>query len=87
MRQVRVAALRPFTLAGYNKASAMKLETHEGTFADPAQPEDVALAVAGLTRAGEAFVVLSDGDYLRSAAWSEAITWHRVRFDQDPAEA
>ena len=37
----------------------MRLETHEGLFADPATAGDVALAVAGLTAIGEAFVIMS----------------------------
>jgi hypothetical protein len=38
----------------------MKLETHEGTFANPAGGEDIARAVAGLTEVGEAYVILND---------------------------
>lgn len=38
----------------------MRLETHEGVFADPATVEDVHRAVAGLTQVGEAYVILSD---------------------------
>jgi len=38
----------------------MRLETHEGVFADPATAEDVAAAVAGLTAVGEAYVILND---------------------------
>lgn len=37
----------------------MRLETHEGLFAAAATIEDVALAVAGLAAAGEAYVILS----------------------------
>lgn len=111
----------------------MKLETHEGTFADPATIDDIALAVVGLTEVGEAFVVLSDDSYgtyvqaagtvgeafiverrdggagdhyradhrvsaddlvvvltaylLRTPGWRDALTWHRVRVDQDPPTA
>src|SRR5512135_1798792 len=39
----------------------MRLDTHEGTFADPASVEDIARAVAGLTDADEAFIVLISG--------------------------
>lgn len=39
---------------------SMKLETHEGVFADPATIEDVARAVAGLTAVGEAYIILAD---------------------------
>ena len=39
----------------------MKLETHEGVFADPATVQDIARAVAGLTEVGEAYVILDDG--------------------------
>lgn len=38
----------------------MKLDTHEGVFADPAAVEDIARAVAGLTEVGAAFIVLND---------------------------
>lgn len=38
---------------------AMRLETHQGLFADPATIEDVSRAVAGLTAIGEAFVIMS----------------------------
>jgi hypothetical protein len=38
----------------------MRLETHEGVFADPATVDDVARAVAGLTTVGEAYVILND---------------------------
>ena len=38
----------------------MRLETHEGLFADPATVEDVARAVTGLTAVGKAYVILSD---------------------------
>jgi hypothetical protein len=37
----------------------MRLETHEGLFADPATIEDVARAVADLTAIGEAYVIMS----------------------------
>jgi hypothetical protein len=37
----------------------MRLETHEGLFADPATIEDVSRAVAGLTAIGEAFIIVS----------------------------
>jgi hypothetical protein len=40
---------------------AMRLDTHEGTVADPATPEDVTRAVGGLTAVGKAFVVLING--------------------------
>jgi len=36
----------------------MRLETHEGLFADPATIEDVARAVAGLTEVGKAYIIL-----------------------------
>ena len=113
----------------------MKLETHEGPYADPAEAGDIARVVAGLTQVGKAYVVLSDGDYLeemyvqaagtvgehfiiewrdgragdhyrgdrrvstdelvavlagylrRDPDWSAALTWHRVRFDLEPARA
>jgi hypothetical protein len=39
----------------------MKLETHEGTCADPTTARDIALAVARLTEAGKAYVILNDG--------------------------
>lgn len=38
----------------------MRLETHEGVFADPATIEDVARAVAGLAAVGKAYVILSE---------------------------
>jgi hypothetical protein len=38
----------------------VKLDTHEGVFADPAAVEDIARAVAGLTEVGAAFIVLND---------------------------
>jgi hypothetical protein len=49
----------------------MRIETHEGLFADPATVEDVARAVAGLTKVGEAYVITSaapdDEEYVQSA--------------------
>jgi hypothetical protein len=39
---------------------SVKLETHEGTFADPATTADVAEVVAGLIEVGQAFVILND---------------------------
>ncbi|HSX22149.1 MAG TPA: hypothetical protein VLE97_05160 [Gaiellaceae bacterium] len=39
----------------------MRLDTHLGTYADPADTDDVARAVAGLTAEGKAFVILTDG--------------------------
>jgi hypothetical protein len=42
--------------------SPMKLETHEGTIANPATLSDVALAVGSLTEVGEAFVILNDDE-------------------------
>jgi hypothetical protein len=38
----------------------MRLETHEGLFADPATVDDVTRAVAGLTAVGEAYVIMSE---------------------------
>lgn len=38
----------------------MKLETHAGTYANPASADDIARAVRGLTKVGEAYVVLDD---------------------------
>jgi hypothetical protein len=38
----------------------MRLETHEGLFADPATVDDVSRAVAGLNAIGEAFVIMSE---------------------------
>ena len=38
----------------------MKLETHEGVYADPATSEDVARAVRGLTEVDKAYVILND---------------------------
>lgn|SRR5574341_20279 len=38
----------------------MRLETHAGFVADPAEAGEVERVVAGLTQVGEAFVVLSD---------------------------
>jgi len=38
----------------------MRIETHEGLFADPATAEDVARAVAGLTQVGKAYVIVSE---------------------------
>jgi hypothetical protein len=49
----------------------MRLETHQGTYSDPATAEDVARAVAGLTEVGKAYVIMSatpdDEDYLQAA--------------------
>jgi hypothetical protein len=49
----------------------MRLETHEGTFADPAAVEDIARAVVGLTEVGKAYVILSilpdDEEYVQAA--------------------
>ena len=39
----------------------MKLETHEGFYASPAEVGDIARAVRGLTEAGKAYVILDDG--------------------------
>jgi hypothetical protein len=38
----------------------MRLETHEGFFADPATEGDVARATAGLTEVGKAYIILSE---------------------------
>jgi hypothetical protein len=38
----------------------MRLETHKGTYADPATVEDIVRAVAGLTEVGKAYVILSE---------------------------
>jgi hypothetical protein len=49
----------------------MRLEMHEGFFADPAIESDLARAVAGLTEVGKAYVILSetpdDETYLQAA--------------------
>jgi len=49
----------------------MRLETHEGVFADPATIDDVARAVAGFTAVGEAYVIMSttadDETYVQAA--------------------
>jgi hypothetical protein len=49
----------------------MRLETHEGFFADPATEGDVARAVAGLTEVGKAYVIMSvtpdDEEYVQAA--------------------
>jgi hypothetical protein len=49
----------------------MRLETHEGLFADPTTPDDVTRAVSGLTTVGEAYVILSatsdDETYVQGA--------------------
>lgn len=48
----------------------MRLETHEGLFADPATPEDISRGVAGLHAIGEAFIILNDDGvetYLQAA--------------------
>lgn len=37
----------------------MRLETHEGLFADPSSIEDVSRAVTGLTAIGAAYVIMS----------------------------
>lgn len=37
----------------------MRIETHQGVFADPATPDDVVRAVDGLTEVGEAFIIMS----------------------------
>ena len=49
--------------------ASMKLETHEGTFADPAQIEHIAPAVEGLTEVGKAYIILDNGDetYVQAA--------------------
>ena len=38
----------------------MRIETHEGLFADPATIEDVTRVVAGLTAVDKAYVIMSD---------------------------
>lgn len=38
----------------------MRLETHEGLFADPASQEDITRAVAGLVDPTEAFIILGE---------------------------
>jgi hypothetical protein len=49
----------------------MRIETHEGLFADPATIEDVARVVAGLTEVGKAYVIMSvapdDETYVQAA--------------------
>lgn len=49
----------------------MRLETHKGTYADPAGVEDIARAVAGLIEVGEAYVIMSvtpdDEEYVQAA--------------------
>jgi len=49
----------------------MRIETHEGLFADPATIEDVARAVAILTEVGAAYVIMSttadDEEYVQAA--------------------
>lgn len=49
----------------------MRIETHEGLFADPATTEDIARAVAGLTEVGKAYVIMSvapdDETYVQAA--------------------
>lgn len=47
-------------MRGLVQSRSMRLDTHEGTMADPATPQDIARAVAGLTEVGRAFVVLSN---------------------------
>lgn len=48
-------------LRGLVQSRPMRLDTHEGTMADPATPQDIARGVSGLTEVGRAFVVLSNG--------------------------
>ncbi len=52
-------------------SSLMRLETHEGMFADPATPEAVARAVEGLIAVGKAYVIMSvvpdDETYVQGA--------------------
>jgi hypothetical protein len=49
----------------------MRIETHQGVFADPATPDDVVRAVDGLTEVGKAYVIMSltpdDETYVQAA--------------------
>ena len=49
----------------------MRLETHKGTYADPATAEDIARAAAGLTEVGQAYIIMSptpdSEEYLQAA--------------------
>ncbi len=53
----------------------MRIETHQGLFADPATVEDVARAVAGLTHVGRAYIIVSalaDSEWYVQAAGPDA---------------
>jgi hypothetical protein len=42
---------------------AMRIDTHQGTIADPANDADVARAIASLTDPAKAFIVMSEAIY------------------------